>query len=143
MLARGVKHLVLRCASMQVECKISDDVCLWRISANKARFYVGLGRGVDTTAKAVEATVCEIMRMPGTRAGLNERSQSAYAMPSPTPVDNDTVMCGLRYKRMLTHTRTKMTGQANFRRVRPRGLRRRRSLDRCTITSEQIADSSI
>ena len=31
-----------------------------------------------------------MMRMPGTRAGLNERSQSAYAMPRPTPVDNET-----------------------------------------------------
>ena len=53
-------------------------------------FYVGLGRGVGTTADAVDGAVCEMMRMPGTRAGLNERSQSAYAMPRPTPVDNET-----------------------------------------------------
>lgn len=28
------------------------------------------------------------MRVPGTRAGLNERSQSPYATPIPKPVNN-------------------------------------------------------
>ena len=31
---------------------------------------------------------CVMIRVPGTRAGLNRRSQSAYAAPIPNPVDN-------------------------------------------------------
>ena len=30
------------------------------------------------------------MRVPGTRAGLKERSQSAYAAPAPNPVESAT-----------------------------------------------------
>jgi hypothetical protein len=29
-----------------------------------------------------------MIRVPGMRAGLNERSQSAYAMPAPKPVES-------------------------------------------------------
>jgi len=85
------KRLVLRCASVQVGFEISDGVCLWQIPNNKARFYVGPGNGVGTTFEGVGGAVCEIMRMPGTRCiGTNEPSQSAYAMPRLTLVDNET-----------------------------------------------------
>lgn len=68
-----------------------DDICLWWISDNKARFYVGLGRGVDTTIDVVEGAVCEMMRMSGARCvGSNERPQPACAMPRLRLVDNET-----------------------------------------------------
>ena len=49
---------------MPVEYVISD-VCLWQISKNKARFYVGSRRGVGETADTVDGAVCEIMPAPG------------------------------------------------------------------------------
>jgi len=55
-----------------------------------ARCHVNFERRVDTTVVVVKGAVYGITRMSGTRAGLNERSQPAYAMPRSMPVDNET-----------------------------------------------------
>jgi len=36
----------------------------------------------------LSGSLCEMIRVPGILAGLNERSQSAYAAPAPKPVNS-------------------------------------------------------
>jgi len=45
-----------------------------------------------------------LSRVPGTRAGLNERSQSAYAEPRPKPVESP--MGHVRLRKRMTDATT-------------------------------------
>jgi len=115
---------------------------------------VGLRRGLCAVDEVVEGAICEMMRMLGTRAGLNERSHSAYAIPSPTPVDNEAGHVRPAIKQLLVKKNTRPSEEA-IRRLNsttesttptptPRRLYKNESaiccLDHCTITREPTAD---